>query len=107
LSALEQEEEVPAAALPGPDLRRRAYVIYTSGSTGRPKGVEVEHQSLANVLAWHRAADPLSPEDRTTLVAGPSFDASLWETWTALASGASLHVPADEVRAAPPRLVAW
>jgi amino acid adenylation domain-containing protein/non-ribosomal peptide synthase protein (TIGR01720 family) len=84
-----------------------AYVIYTSGSTGRPKGVAVSHRSLLNLLAHHGAVYRLEPDDRATQIAGPAFDAAVWEIWPALASGASLHVPDDETRAAPAALVAW
>ncbi|WP_162908036.1 non-ribosomal peptide synthetase [Allorhizocola rhizosphaerae] len=84
-----------------------AYVIYTSGSTGRPKGVMVEHGALSNLVAWHTEAFALTPEDRITMVASPAFDASIGEIWPALAAGASLHAPDDEVRLTPPRLRNW
>ncbi|HLE85091.1 MAG TPA: amino acid adenylation domain-containing protein, partial [Thermoanaerobaculia bacterium] len=86
---------------------RLAYVIYTSGSTGRPKGVELTHRGLANLVAWHRAAYRPGPEDRATLLAGPGFDAAVWELWPVLASGAVLCVPPEELRAAPEDLLAW
>ncbi|MEA2692634.1 MAG: hypothetical protein QOJ16_2021, partial [Acidobacteriota bacterium] len=92
---------------PPPGPGGRAYVIYTSGSTGRPKGVEVEHGSLANLVAWHLRTYGLGPDDRATLVAGPAFDASVWEIWPVLAAGASLAIPGEEVRAAPDRLARW
>ncbi|WP_420126318.1 non-ribosomal peptide synthetase, partial [Longimicrobium sp.] len=50
-----------------------AYVIYTSGSTGQPKGVMVEHRSLANLVAWHRAAFGVQAGDRSSSVAGFGF----------------------------------
>jgi amino acid adenylation domain-containing protein len=84
-----------------------AYVIYTSGSTGRPKGVVISHRSLANAVAWHRRAYAVSPADRATQVAAPGFDATVIEIWPYLASGASLHIPGDEVRAVPAKLIAW
>ncbi len=85
----------------------RAYIIYTSGSTGRPKGVEVEHGSLANLVAWHLRTYGLTPADRATLVAGTAFDASVWEIWPVLAAGASLVIPEEAVRSAPDRLAGW
>ncbi len=84
-----------------------AYVIYTSGSTGRPKGVEVPHRGLFNLVAWHRRAYAVTPSDRATMLAGPAFDASVWEVWPYLASGASVHVPDAGTRSDPDRLLAW
>jgi amino acid adenylation domain-containing protein len=84
-----------------------AYVIYTSGSTGLPKGVMAHHGGLNNLVAWHQRAYNLRPGDRMSLIASPSFDASVWEIWPALACGASLHVPPDDVRIDPPALLAW
>ncbi|HEX8696633.1 MAG TPA: amino acid adenylation domain-containing protein [Longimicrobium sp.] len=110
--ALDEEEAALASepdANPGVavDPDHVAYVIYTSGSTGRPKGVAVPHRGVANLVAWHRRAFELGPDDRTTQLASPSFDASAWETWAALTAGASLHVAPDEVRANPPVLLRW
>ncbi|HEX2204847.1 MAG TPA: amino acid adenylation domain-containing protein [Longimicrobium sp.] len=87
--------------------RSLAYVIYTSGSTGRPKGVMVEHRGLANLVEWHVRAYALGPGDRSAPVASPGFDASGWEVWPALAAGATLSFPPEEVRASPSELAAW
>ena len=84
-----------------------AYVIYTSGSTGKPKGVQIEHAGLTNLIHWHLDAYGLSAADRTTLLAGPAFDASAWELWPALASGASIYIPADSERQSAQQLLAW
>ncbi|WP_159027807.1 non-ribosomal peptide synthetase [Streptomyces pactum] len=91
----------PQDVLPGPAREPRAvgsalaYVIYTSGSTGTPKGVEVAHASLVNLLDWHRATYGTGPGTRVAAFAGLGFDASVWETWAALASGATLVLPAE------------
>ncbi|MDJ0838635.1 MAG: amino acid adenylation domain-containing protein [Acidobacteriota bacterium] len=69
-----------------------AYLIYTSGSTGRPKGVVIRHASLTNMVNWFRRAFDMDAGDRTTLLAGPAFDASIWEIWPSLTVGASLHL---------------
>ncbi|HSF41209.1 MAG TPA: amino acid adenylation domain-containing protein, partial [Thermoanaerobaculia bacterium] len=104
-------EEVPEAGdgpeLPRASLENLAYVIYTSGSTGRPKGVEVEHRGLANLAAWHRRTYGITPAARATRLAGPAFDASVWEVWPYLTAGASLHIPEDGVVLSPERLAGW
>jgi amino acid adenylation domain-containing protein len=87
--------------------RSLAYVIYTSGSTGRPKGVEIEHQGLVNLMTWHQREYQVQPDDRATQIAAPGFDASVWEIWPYLGSGASLYVPDEETRNTPERLLHW
>ena len=80
----------------GPD--DLAYVIYTSGSTGRPKGVMVEHRSLVNLCAWHIREFGVTERDRATKYAGFGFDASVWEMFPYLVSGAAIHVIPEDIR---------
>ena len=84
-----------------------AYAIYTSGSTGRPKGVLVGHGGLVNLALWHCRVYGVGPGERGTQVASPGFDASVWEVWPYLVSGASLHIPGDETRSNPSHLLSW
>ena len=86
-----------AAAPSAPPMspEQLAYVIYTSGSTGRPKGVPITHASLFNLICWHQQAYGVRPADRATQIAGPAFDASVWEIWPYLTAGASVHIPDD------------
>ncbi len=95
------EPVVPGRAV---DPSNLAYVIYTSGSTGRPKGVEVEHRSLLNLVFWHRRLFAVTPADRASQVAGPGFDASVWEIWPYLTAGAAVDIMDDETRASPRRV---
>lgn len=95
------DPEVPA----GP--RNLAYAIYTSGSTGEPKGVLIEHESLSNLVLWHRDAYRVTPADRASQLANPAFDAAVWEVWPYLASGASLHLVDDDTVLSPDGLVRW
>jgi amino acid adenylation domain-containing protein/non-ribosomal peptide synthase protein (TIGR01720 family) len=67
-----------------------AYTLYTSGSTGRPKGVQITHRAIVNHMRWMRRAYPLRPEDRVLQKTPFSFDASVWEFWAPLMSGALL-----------------
>lgn len=92
---------------PAGDPTNLAYVIYTSGSSGRPKGVAIQHDSLMNLVAWHQGVYEVTPSDRATQIAGPAFDASVWELWPYLTAGASVHIPDEEVRLSPKRLLAW
>jgi len=84
-----------------------AYVIFTSGSTGEPNGVEVTQANLSNLVAWHRSAFGLTETDRATLIAGVGFDASVWELWPALTSGACLLIPDESTRLDPVALRDW
>src|SRR5262249_24903645 len=84
-----------------------AYIVYTSGSTGRPRGVEIRHRSLLNLVSWHQREYAVTAQDRATQVAGPAFDASIWEIWPYLTAGASVHVIADETRNSPNALISW
>jgi amino acid adenylation domain-containing protein len=99
--------DATAVDSPALDPSNLAYVIYTSGSTGLPKAVEVPHAGLANLVRWHQGFYEVTPEDRACLVASPAFDASVWEVWPYLAAGASVHVPGEEARLSPSRLLQW
>ena len=69
-----------------------AYVIYTSGSTGKPKGVMVEHH---NVLAMLYGFEHFAPSDKLligTSVCPFSFDVSVWEFFSNLGFGGTLHI---------------
>ncbi|MFE6359607.1 amino acid adenylation domain-containing protein [Streptomyces sp. NPDC057806] len=90
---------------PAADVRPEdpAYCIYTSGSTGRPKGVVVPHRGPANLVRAHLAAHPPL---RTLQWTSPSFDVSVQEIFTTLASGAELVLIDDEVRYDPAAVAA-
>ncbi|MGW3040583.1 amino acid adenylation domain-containing protein [Kitasatospora sp. NPDC001159] len=63
-----------------------AYVMYTSGSTGTPKGVAVPHGGVAAL-----AGDPgwgVGAGDAVLMHAPHTFDASLYDLWVPLVSGA-------------------
>lgn len=72
--------------------------IYTSGSTGLPKGVLLEHRSICNTIHATIRNHGITPDDRLSKHASFSFDASLLEVFSALLSGAELHVIPEEIR---------
>ena len=94
----QQSEAEPVLSATASDL---AYVIYTSGSTGRPKGVQITHESLLNLLFWHRRALAVTPSDRATQLTSPAFDATGWELWPYLTAGASVYLLDEESRVVP------
>ncbi len=78
--------------------RDMAYVIYTSGSTGKPKGVMIEHSSLINLSKWHIDYYKVTEKDNSTKYAGFGFDASVWEIFPYIITGAAIHIIDEEIK---------
>jgi amino acid adenylation domain-containing protein/non-ribosomal peptide synthase protein (TIGR01720 family) len=81
--------------------------VYTSGSTGRPKGVVLTHRNLASLIFWHGLAFTPDGTDRIGQIASLAFDASVWETWSALCHGACLCIAGHDIRRDPRALARW
>jgi amino acid adenylation domain-containing protein len=79
-------------------LEDAAYIIYTSGSTGRPKGAIINHRGLANVVSASAEVFGVNAQSRVLQFASVGFDASVWQMFTALQSGATLVVATEEER---------
>ncbi|MFI0819507.1 amino acid adenylation domain-containing protein [Streptomyces sp. NPDC021098] len=73
-----------------------AYVLYTSGSTGTPKGVVVPHAAVVNRLLGMAAEFELGPSDIVLYKAPGAFDASVWEFFWPLTTGARIVVADPE-----------
>ncbi|MDW3222786.1 MAG: amino acid adenylation domain-containing protein [Paracoccaceae bacterium] len=69
-----------------------AYVGYTSGSTGNPKGVCVTQRNVLRLVNGLTDLE-IGPDDRMLNFSPTSFDASTFEIWGALLSGATLIQP--------------
>ena len=82
----ESEENLTLTTSPG----NLAYIIYTSGSTGRPKGVLLEHRGVSNLSTAQQTLLQAGSGDRILHFASLGFDASVWEIFMALLSGATL-----------------
>lgn len=69
-----------------------AYVIFTSGSTGKPKGVVIPHRAIVNHMLWMSDVFKPVPSDRVLQRTPYTFDASVWEFYLPLISGATLEM---------------
>ncbi|NUY05941.1 amino acid adenylation domain-containing protein [Paraburkholderia sp. JPY169] len=82
-----QPSSDPDARALGLGPHHLANVIYTSGSTGTPKGVMVEHRGVVRLVAGSDFV-AISPQDVFLNASSPTFDATTFEVWGALANGA-------------------
>ncbi|MEV5593673.1 amino acid adenylation domain-containing protein [Streptomyces sp. NPDC052496] len=100
----------PEAAGTGPAVpltpSHPAYVLYTSGSTGAPKGVIVPHHAVVNRLLGIQEEFGLEPSDSCLYKAPAAFDASVWELFWPLTTGARVVVAAPEGHRDPAYLAA-
>ncbi|MFC0212778.1 amino acid adenylation domain-containing protein, partial [Paenibacillus chartarius] len=110
---LDEREERSAASLQADNLQPlyrapepddTAYVIYTSGTTGKPKGVMIPHRGIVNLLDTFVMEYGFGSGDRVLQFASLSFDASVWEIWMTLLSGAALVLAPKEVLHHPVKL---
>lgn len=75
--------------------QENCYCIYTSGSTGNPKGCIISHENLARLFVHGQKHFKFSSQDKGALFHSHAFDFSVWEIWSLLTQGASLHIPSE------------
>ncbi len=84
-----------------------AYMIYTSGSTGKPKGVCCGHSGVINLFSDFQKRAPIEAETACSFWTSLSFDVSVYEMFTPLTLGASLHIVPEEVRSDGAAFCRW
>ncbi|MEV6704222.1 non-ribosomal peptide synthetase [Micromonospora wenchangensis] len=90
-------DPVPAGPPPRIHPLQLACVLHTSGSTGAPKRVGITHRGVVRLVTGPDFAT-LGPGERLLQFAPTAFDASTWEIWGALLTGAAAVVaPPDPV----------
>ncbi len=84
-----------------------AYALFTSGSTGTPKGVMISHGMIIDYIAWCVDTFSIQKEDRVANHAPLYFDNSTFDIYTAMSSGAELHLVHDELNQIITALIPW
>ncbi|KAL7934405.1 hypothetical protein V8C35DRAFT_327290 [Trichoderma chlorosporum] len=75
-----------------------AYVLFTSGSTGKPKGTVIHHSAACTNIVDLGKAFCLGDASRCLQFASYTFDVSVTEIFSTLASGGTLCVPSETER---------
>lgn len=84
-----------------------AAILYTSGSTGNPKGVALSHKAMANFAHWAAETFAINDKDQIASLAPFHFDLSVFDLFTSLSRGASIHFVPAVLAMSPSRLTSW
>ncbi|MCC7119532.1 MAG: D-alanine--poly(phosphoribitol) ligase subunit DltA [Anaerolineales bacterium] len=83
------------------------YIIFTSGSTGTPKGVTITRHNLENFIEWILAEQKFEEAQEIFLNQAPfSFDLSVMDLYSSLATGGTLFSLEKEEMVEPKKLYA-
>jgi D-alanine--poly(phosphoribitol) ligase subunit 1 len=106
-----QEPQVPVGAAPPQSVRLQQddlwYIIFTSGSTGEPKGVMITRACLESFVNWTLEEQQFRAGQEVFLNQAPfSFDLSVMDLYSSLATGGTLFSITQDEIAAPRQLFA-
>ncbi len=80
------------------------YIMHTSGSTGEPKGVVVPHGGVINFANWAASYMGIDERDVIALQSPFHFDASVFDIYVSLATGAGIVIMPDVLTRFPDRI---
>jgi amino acid adenylation domain-containing protein len=78
-----------------------AYMIYTSGTTGNPKGVPISQNALLSLIKSRQQLLPFDKDHVELCFGSISFDASIWDLYPVLLSGATVYFASEKERHDP------
>ncbi len=83
------------------------YVLFTSGSTGVPKGVCITHRSVIDYIDWVTGMFGITEQDSFGNQAPFYFDNSILDIYSAMKSGAVLHIIPQKLFSQPVLLLEY
>lgn len=83
------------------------YVLFTSGSTGIPKGVCITHGSVIDYIDWVTETFEITEQDSFGNQAPFYFDNSILDIYSAMKTGAELHIIPQKLFSQPVLLLEY
>lgn len=84
-----------------------AAILYTSGSSGTPKGVALSHGAMSAFADWAGEVFSVTNRDRIGSLAPFYFDLSVFDLFTSLRFGASVHFMPNSLTLSPVEMANW
>lgn len=103
-------EQLPETILQQPasvTAESLAAILYTSGSTGSPKGVALSHRAMHNFSNWAANTFNIGNNDHIASLAPFHFDLSVFDLFSSLSRGSTIHFVPAKLTMSPSRLTAW
>ena len=89
------------------DPESLAAILYTSGSTGTPKGVALSHRAMSNFADWAADTFNISNKDQIASLTPFHFDLSVFDLFSSLSRGATVHFIPARLTLSPSKLTLW